>query len=254
MPNTTENSKVKCRKFCRQMIFHTFFIQQDTKEDIWDDTLIIKAYEESMKLAKEEVAKRLANATNNKSPSQKKVESPGSSKQQQQQQPKDFKIGDFCRATYEDGVDYEAKIISIDSSGQFLIRYVGYENEEYKQKSDLVPTWGKKARKQQKSDAKQSSVGADEGSESGVSMEADFGTGQVLFERPKSGTKTQTKVRKNPTNVFFPPPPPMPPMLEENLEDAENLSAMLMSWYMSGYYTGLYQGQKMAAQQKRKTH
>lgn len=213
--------------------------------------MIIKAYEESMKLAKEEVAKRLANATN-KTAAQKKSEktnSPGSSKPSQT---KDLKVGDFCRATYEDGVDYEAKIIAIDSSGKFLIRYIGYENEEYKFKSELLASWGKKVRKQQKSEAKQSCV-EEEGSESGVSMDADFG-GQVLYERQKSG-KSQAKAGnpKSAANVFFPPPPPMPPMLDENLEDAENLSAMLMSWYMSGYYTGLYQGQKMA-QQKRKSH
>lgn len=213
--------------------------------------MIIKAYEESMKLAKEEVAKRLANATN-KSAAQKKSEkseSPGSSKQLS----KDFKVGDFCRATYEDGIDYEAKIMAVDSSGKFLIRYIGYENEEYKEKTELLSTWGKKVRKQQKSEAKQSKAGGEEGSESGVSMDADFGD-QVLFERTKSGTaQVKAGSSKNSANVFFPPPPPMPPMIDENLEDAENLSAMLMSWYMSGYYTGLYQGKKMA-QQKHKSH
>lgn len=201
-----------------------------------------------MKLAKEEVAKRLANATN-KSGEQKKAESPGSSKNQT----KDFKVGDFCRATYEDGVDYEAKIIAVDSNGKFLIRYIGYENEDYKEKSELLATWGKKVRKVQKFEAQQAS-NVEEGSESGVSMDAEFG-GQVLFERPKPGTKAQVKAgtSKSGASVIFPPPPPMPPMIDENLEDAEHLSAMLMSWYMSGYYTGLYQGQKMA-QQKRKGH
>uniref|UniRef100_A0A336N3A3 CSON009676 protein n=1 Tax=Culicoides sonorensis TaxID=179676 RepID=A0A336N3A3_CULSO len=233
MPNSTGNIK-------------------DMKNDLWDDTLIIKAYEESMKLAKEEVAKRLANATNKKlaaggaQKQPEKTESPGTSKQ------KDFKIGEFCRATYQDGVDYEAKIIATDSNGQFLIRYIGYENEEYKTKDELLPSWGKKSRKQQKSEAKQANADVD-GSESGVSMEGDFGN-NVLFERPTPG-KAQSKggsAHKIPApTVMYPPPPPMPPMLDENLEDAENLSAMLMSWYMSGYYTGLYQGQKMA-QQKRK--
>ncbi|XP_063709516.1 survival motor neuron protein [Culicoides brevitarsis] len=227
MPNSMENSKEK-------------------QNDLWDDTLIIKAYEESMKLAKEEVAKRLANATNKST--KKSVESPGSSKQPAQ--PKDFKVGEFCRATYEDGVDYEAKIMAVDSNGKFTIRYIGYENEEYKEKSELLPSWGKKARKQQKFEAKQAGNVAEDGSESGVSMEHDFGAGQVLFERQKAG-KAQAK---SSGGVFFPPPPPMPPMLDENLEDAEHLSAMLMSWYMSGYYTGLYQGQKMAAAQKRKGH
>lgn len=197
-----------------------------------------------MKLAKEEVAKRLANATNKSGTHKKTPESPGSSKKAKE----DYKVGDFCRATYEDGVDYEAKIMAVDSSGKFLIRYIGYENEEYKDKSELLASWGKKVRKQQKCEAKQTKV-AEDGSESGVSMDAEFGA-QVLFERPKPGT-TQTKANKNSANVFFPPPPPMPPMIDENLEDAEHLSAMLMSWYMSGYYTGLYQGQKIA-QQKRK--
>lgn len=32
-------------------------------EDVWDDTIVMKAWEESVQLAKENVAKRIANST-----------------------------------------------------------------------------------------------------------------------------------------------------------------------------------------------
>ena len=76
-----------------------------THDDIWDDSLLIKAYEESIKLEKEQVAKRLAMATN-----KKKV----SSEESEESEETDFVVGDHVRSTYEDGVDYEAEIISID--------------------------------------------------------------------------------------------------------------------------------------------
>lgn len=209
-----------------------------------------------MRLAKEEVAKRIASSTNKGATSKKKDEPTESSTSNDTTKTNEevFKVGDFCRATYEeDGVDYEAKIIENDPiTNKFVIKYIGYENEEIKNGLSLLPSWGKKFRKQQKSEAK----AAKGESGSVVSMDADVG--QVLFDRNKAADSKQLKdkAQKVPcgypigNNIMFPPPPPMPPMLNDNLEDAEHLSAMLMSWYMSGYYTGLYQGQKLAEQKR----
>ncbi|XP_055380694.1 survival motor neuron protein isoform X2 [Condylostylus longicornis] len=179
--------------------------------DIWDDTLLIKAYDNSAKLAKSEIAKRIASATNS---------SDRNSKQNQPNQSAEcvsYNIGDYVRATYEDEMDYEAKIIAIDrETKKCTIRYIGYDNEQDVSICDLVPSWGKKARK-------------------------------IQFAKAKNdkGHRKKERINVSLPNYNLPPPPPIPPMLNELNEDSENISAMLMSWYMSGYYTGLYQGQKM---------
>lgn len=203
-----------------------------------------------MKLAKEEVAKRLAEATNSTHTKKQagQQEEPGSSSASSAKADRKYKVGDFCRATYEDGIDYEAKVIAQDPiNRKFLIKYIGYDNEEFVESQNLLPSWGKRQRKQQKLAAH-----IDKDQEDRQQQQTDpMCYGQVLFDRKQEAVGSQPKLKKSTKNdpamnLMFPPPPPMPPMMDENMEDAEHLSAMLMSWYMSGYYTGLYQGQKLA--------
>lgn len=114
-------------------------------DDIWDDSLLIKAYEESVKLQKEEVAKQIAMKTNTKPKDSAKKEEVSSDSEDV------FKVGDFVRSTFtEDGVDYEAEILSVNESGSCLIRYIGYGNEERVNMEDLVASWGPEAREEQK--------------------------------------------------------------------------------------------------------
>jgi hypothetical protein len=62
-----------------------------------------------------------------------------------------LKVGDFVRHTFEDdGVEYEAEILSINESGNALIRYIGYGNEERVKLEDLVASWGFEEREKQK--------------------------------------------------------------------------------------------------------
>lgn len=205
--------------------------------DAWDDTLLIKAYDESLLLAKEEVAKKLARETNK----------PATDDAKAGKSPISYKKGDYCRATYSDGIDYEAKIENIIDDGKIcLLKYVGYGNEEFVNIEDLTPSWGKKQRKEQIVAAQKDKR----------HRSCDLGTSESETEMPstskqKSNVKNKTTKRiysqfdAQQEHMAFPPPPPMPPMLDD-CDDAEHLSAMLMSWYMSGYYTGLYQGQKMS--------
>lgn len=93
--------------------------------DIWDDSLLIKAYEESIRLHKEDVAKRLAMSTN------KRKENVENSEQSEDEKVEEFKVGSYVRATYEDGIDYEAEILKIEENGSCKIRFVGYDNEDY---------------------------------------------------------------------------------------------------------------------------
>lgn len=111
-------------------------------DDIWDDSLLIKAYEESIKLHKEEVAKQIAMRTNTKDATEKEEEDSSDS---------EFAVGDFVRSTFtEDGVDYEAEILTVNENGTCLIRYIGYGNEERVKMEDLVASWGQEAREEQK--------------------------------------------------------------------------------------------------------
>lgn len=195
--------------------------------DLWDDTLLIKAYDESLKLAKEEVAKRIARSTNTGAGVSSDSEAPAG---QQPFNSSDYKAGDFVRCTFaEDGIDYEAIIISIEDD-QYLIKYVGYDNEEVVEAESLIPSWGKKARKKQIMAAAASSAAT-------VTSEHKRQTDVFQIEHGH-------QYQRHRSGMMIPPPPPMPPMMEDMSEDSEHLSAMLMSWYMSGYYTGLYQGLK----------
>lgn len=193
--------------------------------DIWDDTLLIKAYDESLKLAKEEVAKRIARSTNKQKSNDVDGDDgeDGSVSKQSQGQ---YKIGDYVRATYEDGLDYEAKIISIDAEKEnCVVRFIGYDNEETVDLNNLLSSWGKNVRKKQMRTAANDLAG---GTENKRNAPMSFPNCSV------------------PDSVPIPLLPPIPPMLNDTTEDSENMSAMLMSWYMSGYYTGYYQGQKDA--------
>lgn len=62
----------------------------------------------------------------------------------------DFKVGGFVRSTYEDGVDYEAEVLSIGENGMALIKFIGYGNEERVKVEDLIASWGLEAREEQK--------------------------------------------------------------------------------------------------------
>lgn len=84
--------------------------------------------------------------TNKKNKSEDTEESSASLKTEDES----FKVGDFVRSTFEDNVDYEAEILSINENGTALIRYIGYGNEQRVKLEDLVASWGVEAREEQK--------------------------------------------------------------------------------------------------------
>lgn len=92
-------------------------------------------------MQKEEAAKELAMKTNSKSLD---------SESESLNSAVEFKVGDFVRSTFEDGIDYEAEILSINQNGKALIRYIGYGNEERVKVEELVASWGLEAREEQK--------------------------------------------------------------------------------------------------------
>ena len=112
--------------------------------------MLIKAYDESVKLQKEEVAKQIAMKTNtNPNTDQEKEEEESSESLCSALE--DVKVGDFVRSTFaEDGVDYEAQVLSVNENGTCLIKYIGYGNEERVAMEDLVASWGQEIREEQK--------------------------------------------------------------------------------------------------------
>ncbi|EAA13589.4 AGAP004011-PA [Anopheles gambiae str. PEST] len=274
------------------------------REDIWDDSIIIKKYDASLALIKAEVAKRLAMNTNRggladvagcsghkpRRQQHKDSDSTGGEAtvgtpeheekgameiSEQEQGTANgppatgaFEIGDYVRATYDDGVDYEAKIIGFGSHGDCLIRYVGYNNEQTVLLEELLPSWGRKARRQQRVEAAEAEAAAADSqmdisdderfTKQASKIKINFGPnfGRSSMDQAAGGRSRRSGMLgpSMSTAYMVPPPPPMPPMLEDADDvESENLSAMLMSWYMSGYYTGLYHGQRMSQQQQQHT-
>lgn len=134
---------------CLHFLFFKKSAPRNEHEDIWDDTLLIKAYEESIRLQKEEVAKQVAMKTNKIQKTEEEEEESGSSSTGSSSE--EFKAGDFVRSTFaDDGVDYEAEVLSVNENGNCLIRYIGYGNEERVAMENLVASWGPEAREEQR--------------------------------------------------------------------------------------------------------
>lgn len=145
-PNST-------RTFCLHFVCFFFSFQKSAPrsdhDDIWDDSLLIKAYEESVRLQKEEVAKKLAMKTN-KLKSEDEEEDIDLSESSCSAAER-FKVGEFVRSTFaEDGVDYEAELLSVNENDTCLIRYIGYGNEERVKMEELIASWGTEAREEQR--------------------------------------------------------------------------------------------------------
>lgn len=263
---------------------------EHSTDEIWDDTLIIRKYDESLAMVKEEVAKRLAMKTNKKmlaakipsgQPDSAGNEEIGSAPNEplpeegiggaekgtsEIDEKAVFKAGEYYRATYDDGVDYEIKILAV-KEGEALIRYIGYNNEQTVPVENLVPSWGRKARRKQREDAAELAADEDHHQQMEISDDEEKLTKKASkirinyspnFRMPRAGPSAMPAggYSGGPMDMgasfMVPPPPPMPPMLEDDDDlESENLSAMLMSWYMSGYYTGLYHGQKMSQKRAR---
>ncbi|KAH8302088.1 hypothetical protein KR044_002695 [Drosophila immigrans] len=206
-------------------------------KDAWDDTLLVKAYDDSVNLARETLARRIADSTNRRPES----EADDSEKPEEQ---KPFKVGDFARATYTDGLDYEGTVVSMDEQAEScILRYVGYENEQEIALSELLPSWGADARRLQQKAAKK-----DAETEEPAQRATSFKKSTVAKGKQPSGSRA--------SGLNMPPMPLVPPMFSPSSsgvdgEPDQDFVAMLTAWYMSGYYTGLYQGKKEGSAKKK---
>ncbi|ALC43569.1 maker670 [Drosophila busckii] len=211
------------------------------------DGLLIKAYEDSVNLESETLARRIADSTNRReekdSGSETKTEEDSCAEPEQELV---YEVGNFARATYTDGVDYEGVVVSVDEKARScVLRYVGYENEQEVLLSDLLPSWGSQERRNQFLLAKQTEAEA---------AEPRAKTSKKHGGRAKKGGGPRLAAPV--TGLAMPPMPLVPPMFTPaggmDGEPSQDFVAMLTAWYMSGYYTGLYQGRKEREGQAKK--
>jgi len=209
-------------------------------DDVWDDRALIDAYDKAVK----EVNRRIADKRMESN--DKTVTTGTAAKPNDKAIDHSWNLGQYCRCAYsEDGVEYEAQIISINTSNDTcFVRYVGYGNEEQKPLKELKPSMGKRYRKIQSQQLDGQEVG-----NSGSDDNDNITTNKSSSNESKHKTKTPNNSR----DVFMPSgshiepmiPPPFPSVSDSNLpSDDESLASMLMSWYMSGYHTGYYRALK----------
>ncbi|GAB1597332.1 survival motor neuron protein-like isoform X2 [Argonauta hians] len=250
--------------------FLVFQRGQDTDDsDVWDDTALIKAYDNAVDKLKAQLDDKMESEPT--PPSHTEKSSRKNKKHSKKKNKCKWKVGDNCVAVYtEDSLLYEAKIISIDPDHETCyVRYTGYGNEEQQLLSDLILPESNSYSPQPKADA------------------YNFGNSESTLQSQKNQKRKSGKNRsprgktpdKHPSSSWMPPflgmhsdmsnfpgmtmppfpgmpspnrhmnfpsipPPPPPPMASWDMDNNEALCSMLMSWYMSGYHTGYYQGLK----------
>ncbi|KAK9506131.1 hypothetical protein O3M35_008122 [Rhynocoris fuscipes] len=202
--------------------------EDEFQENIWDDTLLIQAYNRAVNSAKEKVASKL-NLENGVSQESTSPQVPASNsrikkskKNSPAQNNEAWTVGMFCRCTYsEDGVEYEAVVQDMNlRKGICRVKYIGYNNEEDVNISELKPSYGPEARRNQEM------LVQFEANQQNTSLEAE--NNSESYQCREQG--------------MIPPPPPPHVMAHFPKDESDALSAMLMAWYMSGYHTGYYQG------------
>lgn len=198
--------------------------------EMWDDAMLINAYDNAIGIRHSDVAQILAKDTNTYSSETTKSDIDADDSDGE------YKVGDIVRANYDDdGLDYEAEIVDINGS-HCDVKFIGYNNVQTVPLKYLIDSWGEDVQNKQRADAK-----SPEDAENCTERPA---------ERPARNVQCSKggNVRApNPGRLPLPPMPPKLPMLHGMTPaESDHFSAMMMSWYMSGYYTGIYQGFRMA--------
>ncbi|ELT96430.1 hypothetical protein CAPTEDRAFT_170515 [Capitella teleta] len=237
--------------------------------DIWDDTALIEAYDNAVKLVKSHIdAKKGVNSQETEETKQKPKEKKKKHKKKAHKQPSGtWKPGQRCRAVYsEDGETYEAIIRSVNSDdATCVVRYLGYGNEESQNMGDLLPSAPVEEKTVQvTSDVRNfTSESSDIYSPKAPSKHPDPAQEEAPpFPMPSMFPLMNPMAQCPPQIPAFPPmnvseisvmvdiagsapflpPPPSFEMIDDIASDKEALYSMLISWYMSGYHTGFYQG------------
>ncbi|ESO89662.1 hypothetical protein LOTGIDRAFT_234254 [Lottia gigantea] len=234
--------------------------------DAWDDTALIKAYDEAIAAVKSKLNGSENDEVNDtpdpipvKHGHGKKKKNKHKNKPRKRQK---WKLNDYCRAVYsEDGYIYNAKIISIDTTTDTcIVKYMDYGNEEKQNIAALLRPIAHYSDDKLTS-ASETESQDQEGEDTGAAKSNHWnipgfhpppppfpGMMPPPFPPGAAGMLPGFRGQRSPRIPTIPPPPP--PFYDDNIENDEDaLSCMLISWYMSGYHTGYYQGLKQARQQ-----
>ncbi|XP_054160683.1 survival motor neuron protein-like [Oppia nitens] len=225
-------------------------------DNVWDDRALIDAYDKAVKQVNQRIADKGLEIKDTKDHNK----SVAKDHNRKSNNPNVWHSGQYCRAIYsEDGFEYEAQIVSIDTSDDTcIVKYIGYGNEERKTLKELNPSFGKRCRKQQ-TDTTNVIKSSESDCETNDNQSNQLPTThQKVSNNQKSTNKLDST---STTSSWFTPSPRMtssqpiipPPLsLGNNCHlpsDDESLASMLMSWYMSGYHTGYYTALKQVRQQ-----
>ncbi|XP_060073615.1 survival motor neuron protein 1-like [Ylistrum balloti] len=246
--------------------------------ELWDDTALIKAYDNAVKLMKSKIKTENGKEEVVEETFQQKKKKKNKKKRSKNKKRK-WSPGDQCRAVFsEDGLIYDADILSVDEeTSTCFVRYKGYGNEEEHNLSDLLLPTGRLRKQKLVSDVETDSMDwsdrpspapprsnrrSHKAGQSSSTPSNAFSWPEASMFLPFQGmAPPQFPFSSMPTYPGFPPggfhhpaglptvPPPPPPLGDNLIEgDNEALCSMLMSWYMSGYHTGYFQGLRHARQ------
>ncbi|XP_015783751.1 survival motor neuron protein-like [Tetranychus urticae] len=201
-------------------------------DDAWDDELLIQEYNRTVRLVDQRISEIESGdlgKTNEIRKEKRKSKNKDDSKELL------WKPGDNCVAVFkEDGLEYEAKIVSIDQKyGCCVVKYLGYDNEECQYLQDLKPSRGLQSQLEQMQLGFVNCELEDEELSRGI---------QNMNTRPEFIPESPLQSQGTTPEFILPPPPTFltsnltEPLAKEN----DALASMLMSWYMCGFQTGYY--------------
>ncbi|KAB7495027.1 Survival motor neuron protein [Armadillidium nasatum] len=181
---------------------------QLTHNEIWDDSLLIQHYDETMNMARKHLANKLpsvSSVTDSECSNSHRTElvngyshnkvhlSTGVKKKKKKRCRKknEWHIGDPCRAMYsKDGEAYEATIVGINNAkGTCTVRYLGYNNHEEMIQSSLLRSKGEGVRRRQVEDVVEYLNEADGSSEGSYGVET--GESEMEGEASKHSQHSQ---------------------------------------------------------------
>ncbi|KAM6230432.1 survival motor neuron protein [Porphyrio hochstetteri] len=256
---------------------------QSDDSDVWDDTVLIKAYDKAVASFKTALKNGECSEPSDKQEQPLSVKRKNHKKNWNRKKShtvplKQWKLGDGCNAVWSgDGNIYLATIVSINQKrGTCVVTYAGYGNQEEQYLSDLLPLTSDETVNGMESSGEnenETSYSTDESEKSSQSFQnrnnyskARYCPQNLHFPTPPGLGRPGSEFQTAPSFLPCWPPrfsagppliPPPPPMRPECPEDDEALGSMLIAWYMSGYHTGYYLGLKqsrMEAALEKETH
>ncbi|CAG5133214.1 unnamed protein product [Candidula unifasciata] len=191
---------------------------EEAESDIWDDTVLIKAYDSAVSAVKAQLAEQhpefAAAHPGTKTKKKKRNKSKSKKKKSANRGTGKWKAGDLCRAVFtEDGEVYEARILSIDEDAETCtVKYIGYGNEEELPLSSLMPLVSEDSSQDVRTD-----TASDTGSVSHIPTVPEVNAGKHRNKKASSSqqhnSQNKRRMPKWPWDGYIPPPvfPQMPP-------------------------------------------